>query len=202
VDAAVPVLADFVQGPESEGAAVPALGPTPSAELGQKVVYNDRMFAAFRQIDRARSLTEVLDVLADHAAAATGRVAILEVANSRLRVSAQRGLPGLDPAGIDVPLAPDTVFDLAVRLGRPVSTSEGPIGVDGDPLSAWLAGSAGLTGLAVPIVVGGRTVAILYTDHLGSEDPAPPGAWREPVELLARHAAWRLQVMNRMTGSR
>ena len=104
-----------------------------------EVANDDRMIGAFRDLGRARSLTEVLTVLADHAALETGRVAILTVANSRLRIWTQRGWDGADSTAIDEPIVPDTVFDIAVRRGHSVSTSEAPVGRDGDPLSDLLA---------------------------------------------------------------
>jgi type II secretory ATPase GspE/PulE/Tfp pilus assembly ATPase PilB-like protein len=182
-------------------AAEPTFDETPAAEGGPEGASNDQMIEAFRQLDQARSLTEVLNVLADHAAAETGRVAILTVANSQLRVRTRRGWQGADSGAIDVPIVPDTVFDLAIKMGRPVSTSEAPVGSGGDALSTLLAGPAGDTGLAVPIVVGGRTVAILYADQAGARGAAGATLRREPLEMLVRHAGWCLEVLTKSTAT-
>ena len=176
---------------ERTGDQHPAAGDTP------EIAGDDRMIEAFRQLDRARSLTEVLTFLADHAAEETGRVAILTVANSRLRVWTQRGWDSADSAAIDTPIVPNTVFDLAVTRGQPVSTSEAPVGGDGDPLTDLLASRAQGTGLAVPISVGGSAVAILYADRAGEWKPGGAALWRERLEILVRHAGWCLEGLTK-----
>ncbi len=54
---------------------------------------------------------------------------------------------------------------------------------------------AGRAGLAVPLTVGGRTVAILYADDGGNKVPVVPSSWPEIAEILARHAGHRLEVL-------
>ena len=47
-------------------------------------------------------------------------------------------------------------------------------------------------GIAVPLVVGGRAVAVVYADA-GAQDPLP--AWQATVEVLVRHAGRCLEAM-------
>ena len=165
-----------------------------AADRQQELACSDRMLAAFRKLDDARSLTDVLGILADQAETEIGRAALLLVIGSRLRGWEWRGVPGSD-AAIDVPVDPDTVFGRAIATGLPASTSDAPLGSDGDPLAARLAMPPGRVGLAVPISVGGRAVAILYADDAGDRTPIVPSNWPELVEILARHAGRCLELL-------
>jgi hypothetical protein len=52
-------------------------------------------------------------------------------------------------------------------------------------------------GLAVPVIVGGRVVAVVYADgvaHDGREQIVP-SSWPEVIEILARHAARCLEAL-------
>ncbi len=90
---------------------------------------------------------------------------------------------------------PGTVFGRAIATGLPVSTSDAPLGSDDDPLAARLATPPGRVGLAVPISVGGRAVAILYADDAGDRAPIVPSNWPELAEILARHAGRCLELL-------
>ena len=52
-------------------------------------------------------------------------------------------------------------------------------------------------GLAVPVIVGGRAVAVVYADSvaLHAHDHQSPSGWPEVVEVLARHAARCLEAL-------
>jgi hypothetical protein len=165
-----------------------------AADRLQELACSDRMLATFRRLDDARSLTDVLCILADQTETEIGRAALLLVIGSRLRGWEWRGVAGSDTA-IDVPVDPDTVFGRAIATGLPASTSDAPLGLDGDPLAARLAMPPGRVGLAVPISVGGRAVAILYADDAGDRTPIVPSNWPELVEILARHAGRCLELM-------
>ncbi len=185
---------------EAAAAAEQMLVSAHAADREHELACTDRMLTAFRQLDAARSLTEVLNALADHAAAETGRAAVLVVAGSRLHGWVLRGLGDTDPAVIDVPIEPYTVFGLAVARGQAVSTAEAPVGADTDPMSTLLAAPPGSAGLAIPISVGGRTVAILYADDADGREPVVPSTWPELVEILARHAGRCLEVLTMSRG--
>jgi chemotaxis protein histidine kinase CheA len=182
------------QAGQARQAAEQSLLLTHAADRQQELACSDRTLAAFRKLDEARSLTAVLRVLADQAEHEIGRVALLLVIGSRLRGWEWRGLAGTD-AAIDVPIDPGTVFDRAIASGFPVSTSDAPLGADGDPLAALLAIPPGRVGLAVPISVGGRVVAILYADDAGDRTPVVPSTWPELAEILARHAGRCLEAL-------
>jgi hypothetical protein len=166
-----------------------------AADRQQDLACSDRTLASFRRLDAARSLTEVLAVLAEQAAVEIGRVAILTVHGTRLRGWDVRGFPGLIPASIDAPVEHGSVFGLAIGTGLPVSTADAPLGLTGKGLDLILAVPTDRAGLAVPIAVGGRVVAILYADDGGDELPVVPSSWPEIAEILARHAGHRLEVL-------
>jgi hypothetical protein len=156
---------------------------------------SDRTLASFRRLDAARSLTEVLAVLLEQAAGEIGRAVILTVAGSRLRGWEARGFPDLVASAIDAPVEPDSIFGLAVSTGLPASTADAPFAADADGPAASFSPPPGRAGLAVPIAVGGRTVAILYADEGGDRVPVVPSSWPEIAEILARHAGHRLEVL-------
>ncbi len=156
---------------------------------------SDRTLASFRRLDAAQSLTEVLAVLLDRAAGEIGRAVILTVAGNRLRGWEARGFPDVVASAIDAPVEPDSIFGLAISTGLPASTADAPFAADANELAVSFSPPPGRAGLAVPIAVGGRTVAILYADEGGDRVPVVPSSWPEIAEILARHAGHRLEVL-------
>jgi len=187
--------ADVVQARDAKAEAEQNLGLVHVADRQQELACSDRTLASFRRLDEARSLTDVLCILADQAAVEIGRVAVLVVNGFRLRGWETRGLPGVEPAAIDAPIEAGSVFGIAIATGLPVSTSDAPIGLEGNSLAGLLAAPPGRAGLAVPISVGGRVVALLYADDAGDRVPVVPSSWPEIAEILARHAGHRLEVL-------
>ena len=55
--------------------------------------------------------------------------------------------------------------------------------------------SADRQGIAAPITVDGRVVAVVYADDGGDATREVPSAWPEHVELLARHASRCLEAL-------
>jgi hypothetical protein len=84
----------------------------------------------------------------------------------------------------------------AVNTGRPAVTGTGS--VLAAPRSATRRDRAGL---AVPLLVAGRPVAVLYADQ---GTAAPATGWTSPVEVLVRHAARCLEglAVQRATAGR
>jgi hypothetical protein len=156
---------------------------------------SDRTLAAFRQLDAADSLTEVFSVLIEHAAAAAGRSIVFLVIGDRLRGWESHGFDRFDAAMVDAPVEHATLFSSVIASGVPVSTADAPVGGEAAGLAGVLALPGGRAGLAVPIAVGGRTVAILYADDGGDRPALVPSTWAEIAEILARHAGHRLEVL-------
>jgi hypothetical protein len=150
-----------------------------AAEREATIAGFERLATTFRRIDAAASLTEILGALAPAAAAETARVALL-VASPAVGGSAGN----FKPWGIYGFPAPPEGFELPVTSAEDLSRTGLPFA----PLRASRAG------LALPIQVGGQTVAMLYADD-GEAEHQTPAPWPEAIELLARHAATRMEAL-------
>jgi hypothetical protein len=150
-----------------------------AAEREATIAGFERLAMTFRRIDASASLTEILGALAPAAAAETARVALL-VASPGIRGSAGN----FKPWGIYGFPTPPEGFEL------PVASAE-DLGRTGLPFAPLRASRAGL---ALPIQVGGQTVAMLYADD-GEAEHQTPASWPEAIELLARHAATRMEAL-------
>jgi hypothetical protein len=54
---------------------------------------------------------------------------------------------------------------------------------------------AGQTGLAVPLRVGGRVVAVVYADDVAAGDRGAASAWADTIEVFVRHACRCLESL-------
>jgi len=150
-----------------------------------------RLLESVRALDGAASLTEVLDALTFAAAKEAGRSAMLVVKGDRLIGWRTTGFGTLDdePRSIESNMSDVDALAAAVNSGRPAVVGSG---------SALAAPSFSQLppdrpGLAVPLLVAGRPVAVLYADP-GASAPLAPG-WTSPVEVLVRHAGRCLEAM-------
>lgn len=152
----------------------------------------ERLMNAVRSLDEANSLTGILAALMKGAAAETSRVAILLVDSYMLRTWEHVGFDeGTGPT--EMPVGAAGTLAAAVALKQ---TSFVPTVIEGRESSVpgFMRVPAGHTGLVVPLTVGGDVVAVLYADDVAREiaqEDAP--LWTEEVQLLARHAAQRLE---------
>lgn len=164
------------------------------AERQHELAQVERLTEGIRRIDSAKTLTEVLDALADTAAREAPRVAVFVLRGTRFTGWRHSGFPpGVDPSRVELPVDHPGLLSVALRAGRPVSTSEGTAG---DPALATPFGVLpdDNAGLAVPVRIGGETVAILYADD-AVPGHAVPSPFPEAVEVLACHAARCLEVL-------
>jgi hypothetical protein len=152
----------------------------------------DRLLAAVRRIDEAGTLSGILETLARGAAAETSRVAVLLVDGEMFRTWGHFGFaPGAGPT----PMAISANGTLAAAVALHQTSFVPPL-IEGRELAIpmFMRVPVGHTGLVVPLAVGGEVVAVLYADdvdRLETQEDAP--VWTEEVELLARHAALRLE---------
>ena len=155
-----------------------------------------RLLDSVRGLDGATTLSEVLDALALAAAREAARAAVLVLRGERINGWKLTGFGPRDaqPKMIDLPLAECGVIGHAVATARAVTTrdsqsaSVGP-GFEKIPPDRM--------GMAVPVVVGGRVVAVVYADAVsldGHERPVP-SSWPELIEVLARHAGRCLEAL-------
>ena len=153
-----------------------------------------RLLENIRMLDAATTLSEVLDALAETVASQTERAALLVVRNDRLVGWRLIGFGDHDaqPRAIEIALNEHCVLNAAIAEARPVSTRHTGAA---SPAFARLAPEH--LGLAVPVNVGGRAVAVVYADSEAqhARDHQTPSGWPEVVEVLARHAARCLEAL-------
>ncbi len=167
------------------------------ADAARSAAAADRLLDAIRAIDRARSLTEILDTFAGCAAREAARVSFLVVRGDTLRVWRFVGFGGNldDRPAVDVPLEAAGLLTDAVRSRTAQMATVGDT-----PSFAPLAD--GQPRLAVPLVLAGEAVAVLYADQDGSGDEAPGRHWTNAIEVMARHASRALEVVTAFTTAR
>lgn len=146
-------------------------------------------------LDDARSLGEVLEVLAQGAAREAERVAVLVARGERLSGWSLMGFGDQAPApkSIDLDLDAAGLPGVVARTGSPASRSaaDAPERV---ALPPFARGAASRDALALPVIVGGAAVAVLYADALAS-DRRGVDRWPAVLDVLARHASKVLEAL-------
>jgi hypothetical protein len=155
-----------------------------------------RLLESVRGLDGATSLTEVLDALALAAAREAARAAVVVLRAERIQGWRMSGFGPRDaqPKSIDLALADSGVIGLAIAAARAVTTRDSQSAAIGPGFETL---PADRMGLAVPVIVGGRVVAVVYADAVSIEGHQRhvPSAWPELIEVLARHAARCLEAL-------
>ncbi len=152
------------------------------ARAEQAAPREERLAAALRRLDGAVTITDALNALLEQATAESTRAALFLVSGDRVKGWRQAGF-GVDVSDVDLPLHQAGPLGLAVQTADAVSAGE--YRAEESSLPSWLLPPAGHGAVAVPIVVGGRPVAVLHCD--GHQSPA--------IEILARHAGRCLEVL-------
>jgi hypothetical protein len=154
----------------------------------------ERLLAAIRAMDRARSLTDVFDALSVGAEREAPRAAVLLVRDATLRSWRLTGFgAALDKAhDTELPVDASSVVADALRtLTSATATTD-----DRQPAPPFDLPN-GRIRIAFPLVIGGQAVALLYADE-GREDGAAAdrtNGWPVTIEILARHAARSLEAL-------
>ena len=154
---------------------------------------SDRLLDAVRALDRTESLSEILDTLARCAGREAARVAVILARGAELRGWRFLGFPQEIEAATVIAREESGVIGEALRTAAPASADT--CGVLSAPAFAALAG--GRQCLAVPVIMSGEVVAVLYADQGTADQPgARPSSltWPDAVELMARHAARCLEA--------
>jgi hypothetical protein len=161
-----------------------AAAATPAAAESIDAKIAARLVDSIQAIGRARSLSDILDALVDCAGREAARASVFLVRGSQLRAWRLAGFgPVLDEdTSLEFSLDQAGVIASAVRTGAAAS---------GDAASApaFASFTPGQACIAIPLVLSGDTVAVLYADQ-GSHP-----AWTSSVEVLTRHAARCLEAM-------
>jgi hypothetical protein len=145
----------------------------------------ERLLGAVRAIDGARSLSDTLTSLTHATASVVPRAALFIVNGQELQGWKAAGFGDDSPAELRLSVddrAARGLLDLAVTTGRVVSTAT-------EPAPAFAMLPQDRAGLAVPITVGGQSVAVLYADDASAPEPEAPASWPEAIQVLAAHAS-------------
>lgn len=155
-----------------------------------------RLLEAVRGLDGASSLSEVLDALSLAAAREAARAAVVVLRGERIQGWKLMGFGQRDanPKSVDLTLPEAGVIGMAVSAARAVTTRDGQAAAAGPGFQVL---PADRMGLAVPVIVGGRVVAVVYGDSvtLDGHDRGTPSGWPEVIEVLARHAGRCLEAL-------
>jgi hypothetical protein len=156
---------------------------------------NERLVDTVRALDRARSLSEILDTLGTCACREAKRVGILLVRHGQLRAWRLIGFGAELDHRTDYELRSGDagVIADAARTGLTASADSAT------PLSApaFAQLPPGREVLAVPVPMSGQVVAVLYADQGPAEvsDAELRVAWPATLEVMARHAARCLEAI-------
>jgi len=151
----------------------------------------ERLVEAVRAMDRARSLSEILDTLASWAGREAARVGVLLVRGGQLRAWRFIGFDAAldDVSALELPLEEAGIIADAVRTGETAFADGG----HGAAVPSFTTLPPGSQMLAVPISMAGQVVAVLYADQAADEASRDgrgesPVVWPAILEVLARHA--------------
>jgi hypothetical protein len=155
-----------------------------------------RLADAVRNLDEARGLSEVLERLAQCAGHEVDRAAVLLVKGERLAGWRIAGFPAGAPAAKTIDLSVDDAGLAGAVLTSGVPASRSVDATDGQPALPPFARDAGQRhAMALPVLVGGEVVAVLYADAPLIEAPSSDARWPAVLEVLTRHASRVLEAM-------
>ncbi len=155
----------------------------------------ERLVDALRAIDRARSLSEILDTLATTAGREAARVGILLVRGEQLHGWRFVGFGPAFETASETTLSLRDAGLIGDAVGAGVAVSSDTSGRRAAPPFAQL--PDGREALAVPIPMDGQIVSVLYADQGSADTGSRPSAitWRSALEVMARHAARCLEAV-------
>ena len=140
----------------------------------------ERLLAGVQEIDGATTLSQALASLLKHSALNAGRAAIFLINGDRLKAWKASLIPEVDVQTVESSIGGRDLLARAIQTGQAMSS--GPA----LPAPPFARLPAGRPGLAVPLMISGRAVAVLYADS--GTNPPPPGV-AEIIEGLVRHAS-------------
>ena len=132
----------------------------------------DGLLGAFEALATATTMSDVLATLGEQLAAEFPRVALFRVKGNRLEGAHQIGFDLANDIGkVIIPLAMDSLLTRAVTSGMTERLSGEALDASGLPF-----GGSPTFGLAMPIVVDGETIALVYADDFSESGHGARGA--------------------------
>lgn len=151
-----------------------------------------RLASAIAALDQARSLGELLDYLAQCAGNEVDRAAVLLRKGERLQGWRLVGFGVTAPPAKSLDLDPQAAGLLGAVLAKRSSWS-GKLGGQDDALPPFARGEDERDVFALPVLIGGEVVAVLYGDRRA--DGPDSRRWHALLEVLARHVSRALEAM-------
>ena len=172
------------------------LSSAPGAEGQAAGAGLQRLLESVRALDQARSLSQVLDTLADCTVAEAPRVAVLVVQGARVRGWRFVGFAQIRDAGaIDLAAQETGLIGRAIAKTEVCSVKADSPGAPAGSLPPFATLPAHRSALAVPVHVGGRVTAVVYADDATDLNGLLSAGWQSAVEILARHAGHCLETV-------
>ncbi len=160
-------------------------------ELRTKLAQAARLASAFRTLDQATSLGDILEHLAQSACQETGRTAVFLVSGGKLRGWRALGFPASQPiVGSDLDPAESGVVGQAVQSGSGQQHRNG----DATHLPVFAQADGPRDAAALPVQVGGSVIAVLYADAARADRPEDP-EWLDTIDAMTKHAGRVLEAM-------
>lgn len=144
----------------------------------------ERLLDAVRAIDRARTLSDILDTLAACAGREASRAAVLLVRDGELR--------GWRFIGFDPSFANGSAIEIPLRDAGVIADAIERVGAATADAPARFAASDAVRAYAMPVAIAGDIVAVVYADD--PADGEPPIAGDAAIEVLARHASRAIEA--------
>jgi hypothetical protein len=152
-----------------------------------------RLVAAVRDLDQTRAIGDVLDLLTQCGAREAQRAAILRVKGNQLQALRFANFTEVDerPIGMMITLEEAGILRDVVWTGVAVTHASADSSA---ALPPFAQGAGGRCAIALPLMVGGVVVAVLYADTPYEADAAASPPWTSVLEVLTRHAARVLEA--------
>jgi chemotaxis protein histidine kinase CheA len=141
------------------------------------------VLSALRAIDESSSLTAALAAAVRGAALESPRVALFIVNGAVLQEWPVDGVPSVDAGPIRSNGREAGFLADVLRRGEALTID----GTNGAVAPAFAGLARGRRAIAVPFVLGGQPVAVLYADEGANGEPLD--SWLETVQIVGRHAA-------------
>lgn len=151
-----------------------------AAAAGVTAAAFTRALAAIREIDGAQTLSQALDTLLAQAGTVAGRAAIFLINADRLKAWKASGIPAIDVETVESSIGGKDLLARAIQSGQATPSSAAL------PAPPFARLPVDRVGLAIPLMIGGRAVAVVYAD---SGTAAPAAGWAQIVESLVRHTS-------------
>jgi hypothetical protein len=147
---------------------------------------------AVRAIDAAGSIGDVLERLAQAAKGYAQRSVLLMVRGSSLTAWRTGDFPGI--TGTNVPVDGGGLIARAVAQRQPLARLDGAPESEGT-MPAFAVDGRPRDAVALPMVLGGETVAVLYADATRSGADPVDRRWPLALEVVTRYASRVIEAM-------